>query len=266
MPYYPANASFLVSTTADEFGRFLLEPEEFANAIQEAQANWDPSQTPLLYFAYVARQVVDLEIELEAIHLREQSLKGLYDRALSTRQEIFDKMCDLVEKDLCDFVVRKQSGFTKAQYNELKWSTPPPSFSLPSSPYPPCMPSINAATIGDNFFRRDFPKDTRRARPTCTACKRVGHLRLHCPNRQQELLNESAQGTADKSARMSTLPHMVISSSTAGSGVFSRTKKRAASKKGWKGWVEGSPPPSEKLINLDAVPVLQERRTRSGKF
>jgi hypothetical protein len=38
-----------------------------------------------------------------------------------------------------------------------------------------------------------------------------------------------------------------------------------AVKKGWKGWVEGSPPPSEKLINLDAVPVLQERRTRSGK-
>ncbi|KAF8962633.1 hypothetical protein BDZ97DRAFT_1824745 [Flammula alnicola] len=42
-------------------------------------------------------------------------------------------------------------------------------------------------------------------------------------------------------------------------------KKRAAAKKGWKGWVEGSPPPSEKLINLDAVPVLQDRRLRSGK-
>jgi hypothetical protein len=42
-------------------------------------------------------------------------------------------------------------------------------------------------------------------------------------------------------------------------------KKRVAVRKGWKGWVEGSPPPSEKLINLDAVPVLQERRTRSGK-
>ncbi|PPQ89229.1 hypothetical protein CVT25_001308 [Psilocybe cyanescens] len=42
-------------------------------------------------------------------------------------------------------------------------------------------------------------------------------------------------------------------------------KKRAAAKKGWKGWVEGSPPPSDKLINLDAVPLLQERRTRSGK-
>lgn len=41
-------------------------------------------------------------------------------------------------------------------------------------------------------------------------------------------------------------------------------KKRVAAKKGWKGWVEGSPPPSQKLINLD-VPVLQERRTRSGK-
>src|ERR1700722_5243516 len=44
-----------------------------------------------------------------------------------------------------------------------------------------------------------------------------------------------------------------------------KRKKRVAVKKGWKGWVEGSPPPSEKLINLDAVPVLQERRTRSGK-
>ncbi|KDQ58443.1 hypothetical protein JAAARDRAFT_34242 [Jaapia argillacea MUCL 33604] len=42
-------------------------------------------------------------------------------------------------------------------------------------------------------------------------------------------------------------------------------KKRAPVRKGWKGWVEGSPPPSEKLINLDHVPVLQERRTRSGK-
>ncbi|KZT04497.1 uncharacterized protein LAESUDRAFT_727975 [Laetiporus sulphureus 93-53] len=42
-------------------------------------------------------------------------------------------------------------------------------------------------------------------------------------------------------------------------------KKRTAVKKGWKGWVEGSPPPSEKLINLDSVTVLTERKTRSGK-
>jgi hypothetical protein len=42
-------------------------------------------------------------------------------------------------------------------------------------------------------------------------------------------------------------------------------KKRQAARKGWKGWVEGSPPPSEKLINLDVVPVLGERKTRSGK-
>ena len=41
--------------------------------------------------------------------------------------------------------------------------------------------------------------------------------------------------------------------------------KRVAIKKGWKGWVEGSPPPSEKLINLDDVRILQERKTRSGK-
>ena len=42
-------------------------------------------------------------------------------------------------------------------------------------------------------------------------------------------------------------------------------KKRVAVRKGWKGWVEGSPPPSEKLINLDEVQVLTERKTRSGK-
>ncbi|KAJ7064844.1 hypothetical protein C8F01DRAFT_1021530 [Mycena amicta] len=42
-------------------------------------------------------------------------------------------------------------------------------------------------------------------------------------------------------------------------------RPRPAARKGWKGWVEGSPPPSEKLINLDIVPVLHERRTRSGK-
>jgi len=44
-----------------------------------------------------------------------------------------------------------------------------------------------------------------------------------------------------------------------------RRKKRPAARKGWKGWVEGSPPPSEKLIKLDDVQVLEERRTRSGK-
>ena len=42
-------------------------------------------------------------------------------------------------------------------------------------------------------------------------------------------------------------------------------KKRVAAKKGWKGWVEGSPPPSQKLINLDAPVLQQQRRTRSGK-
>ena len=42
-------------------------------------------------------------------------------------------------------------------------------------------------------------------------------------------------------------------------------KKRVAARKGWKGWVEGSPPPSDKLINLDFAPVMRERRLRSGK-
>ncbi|KAF7334108.1 hypothetical protein MVEN_02316600 [Mycena venus] len=45
----------------------------------------------------------------------------------------------------------------------------------------------------------------------------------------------------------------------------SSRKPRASAKKGWKGWVEGSPPPSGKLINLETVPVFPERRTRSGK-
>ncbi|KAG5646374.1 hypothetical protein DXG03_003697 [Asterophora parasitica] len=55
------------------------------------------------------------------------------------------------------------------------------------------------------------------------------------------------------------------STTSTASPALPRPRKRAAVKKGWKGWVEGSPGPSEKLINLDAVPVLQERRTRSGK-
>lgn len=42
-------------------------------------------------------------------------------------------------------------------------------------------------------------------------------------------------------------------------------RKRAAAKKGWKGWVEGSPEPSEKLINLDTAVIFRERRTRSGR-
>lgn len=42
-------------------------------------------------------------------------------------------------------------------------------------------------------------------------------------------------------------------------------KKRQAARKGWKGWVEGSPPISEKLINLDSTQVMHDRRLRSGK-
>lgn len=50
-----------------------------------------------------------------------------------------------------------------------------------------------------------------------------------------------------------------------GQAIKRERKKRPAARKGWKGWVEGSPPPSEKLINLDVVQVLAERKTRSGK-
>jgi hypothetical protein len=42
-------------------------------------------------------------------------------------------------------------------------------------------------------------------------------------------------------------------------------RRRAVARKGWKGWVEGSPPPSEKLINLDHAVILTNRRTRSGR-
>ncbi|EIW78373.1 hypothetical protein CONPUDRAFT_83804 [Coniophora puteana RWD-64-598 SS2] len=45
-------------------------------------------------------------------------------------------------------------------------------------------------------------------------------------------------------------------------------KKRYAARKGWKGWVEvdeDETPTSDKLIKLDSVSVLKERRTRSGK-
>ncbi|KAJ7890215.1 hypothetical protein B0H13DRAFT_2341145 [Mycena leptocephala] len=39
--------------------------------------------------------------------------------------------------------------------------------------------------------------------------------------------------------------------------------RRVAAKKGWKGWVEGSARPSEKLVSL--IRVLHGRGTRSGK-
>ncbi|KAF7296593.1 hypothetical protein HMN09_01066800 [Mycena chlorophos] len=44
-----------------------------------------------------------------------------------------------------------------------------------------------------------------------------------------------------------------------------RKQHEATQKRGWKGWVEGSPPPPANLIDLDSVPVLPGRRTRSGK-
>ncbi|KZT23670.1 hypothetical protein NEOLEDRAFT_1136157 [Neolentinus lepideus HHB14362 ss-1] len=57
----------------------------------------------------------------------------------------------------------------------------------------------------------------------------------------------------------------IASSATASPQPAPQRKRRAAARKGWKGWVEGSPPPSDKLINLDVAQVLPERRTRSGK-
>ncbi|TFK46856.1 hypothetical protein OE88DRAFT_869681 [Heliocybe sulcata] len=57
----------------------------------------------------------------------------------------------------------------------------------------------------------------------------------------------------------------IASSATMSPQPMRERKRRAAARKGWKGWVEGSPPPSDKLINLDTAQVLPERRTRSGK-
>lgn len=57
----------------------------------------------------------------------------------------------------------------------------------------------------------------------------------------------------------------IASSTTMSPQPHQPRRKRSAVRKGWKGWVEGSPPPSDKLINLDKAQVLPERRTRSGK-
>ena len=77
-------------------------------------------------------------------------------------------------------------------------------------------------------------------------------------------ISSSTSRTSSKRPRTPADDEVIGSQSRTQSAPAPPRKKRVAAKKGWKGWVEGSPPPSQKLINLD-VPVLQERRTRSGK-
>ena len=112
-----------------------------------------------------------------------------------------------------------------------------------------------------------------------SSSKQVGRPTIHIPAMRQRLFSVAPTPPSStqfvKSGSSGSTPGPSASSGT------SRTsskrpqtpydedplprKKRLAVKKGWKGWVEGSPEPSAKLINLDAVPTSQERRTRSGK-
>lgn len=103
--------------------------------------------------------------------------------------------------------------------------TPPPV----SSPHP--LPSTPVSTPGESIS---------------SSISRTSSKRPHTPDDYDPFNRHQATATASPAGQPPR-------------------KKRTAVKKGWKGWVEGSPPPSEKLINLDAVPILQERRTRSGK-
>jgi hypothetical protein len=96
---------------------------------------------------------------------------------------------------------------------------------------PPPMPSSPPTTPGPSIS---------------SSTSRTSSKRLHTPGDDSDL--DESQGDSSETPRQPR-----------------PRKKRPAARKGWKGWVEGSPPPSEKLINLDAVQVLEERRTRSGK-
>jgi len=80
-------------------------------------------------------------------------------------------------------------------------------------------------------------------------------------------ISSSTSRTSSKRPRTPTDDEVIGSQSRNQSALLSAPprKKRVAAKKGWKGWVEGSPPPSQKLINLDAPVLQQQRRTRSGK-
>ncbi|KAH9962847.1 hypothetical protein BC827DRAFT_1195349 [Russula dissimulans] len=109
------------------------------------------------------------------------------------------------------------------------------------------VPSIADTTLHSNDFLFDTPSSSAwGSRPVLRlATTQRSVSRPHTPGDDSDL-DDSHTDTQDP-----PLPRS--------------RKKRPAARKGWKGWVEGSPPPSEKLIKLDDVQVLEERRTRSGK-
>ncbi|KAI0947972.1 hypothetical protein AcW1_009596 [Taiwanofungus camphoratus] len=111
--------------------------------------------------------------------------------------------------------------------------TPPP---MPSSPPTTPGPSISSTTSASSSKRPHTPDDGEELNSNRHSI--ASATPPPAPPQQQQQQQQQAQ-----QAR----------------------KKRTAVRKGWKGWVEGSPPPSEKLINLDVVTVLSERKTRSGK-
>jgi len=126
-----------------------------------------------------------------------------------------------------DFLFDTSSSSTWGSRPVLRLATTQRSVSVT----PPPMPSSPPTTPGPSIS---------------SSTSRTSSKRPHTPGDDSDLDDE----------------HTVME----GSPALSRSrKKRPAARKGWKGWVEGSPPPSEKLIKLDDVQVLEERRTRSGK-
>ncbi|PSR78015.1 hypothetical protein PHLCEN_2v7610 [Hermanssonia centrifuga] len=106
--------------------------------------------------------------------------------------------------------------------------TPPP---MPSSPPSTPGPSISSST------------------------SRNSSKRLQTPFDDEDLAGRGRSRSRSRSvSTFSSIPRQM-----------KQRKKRVAVRKGWKGWIEGSPKPSEKLINLDSVTVLRERTTRSGR-
>ena len=136
--------------------------------------------------------------------------------------------------------------------------TPPP---MPSSPPLTPGPSISSNTSATSSKRPHTPDDD----------EEIGHGHGHGVGagareraRGRGRTKDRGESVETRTATPGPSEDQRLSSEQPATAPRPR-KKRAAVRKGWKGWVEGSPPPSEKLINLDVVTVLQERKTRSGK-
>ncbi|KAJ7934417.1 hypothetical protein B0H13DRAFT_1855311 [Mycena leptocephala] len=123
-------------------------------------------------------------------------------------------------------------------------------------------------TDGDEVQR----EENTMSKPTAASSSSFLHARAARPHIRIVTMQRSASVTPPPlllpSTPMSTTgPY---NSSSAARASFKQLQHRklpvprqVAAMKGWKGWVEGSPPPSEKLVSL--IPVLPGRRTRSGK-